>query len=190
VEPYHGCDILTFSFAEQTSDAVINTENHTVDIEITEGTSLTNLVATFTLSEGATTKVDGVFQTSGTSENDFTEGVTYVVVAEDGINETEWTVNVTVENNSTGIEDLENLELRIFPNPATNYINVKSNMVQNDHVSLEIIDITGKIKSSKQIYLNNNLNVTLYFDDEITSGIYFLRVKTDSRTITQQFIVK
>jgi len=190
VEPYHDVDILTFSFVEQTGDAVINTENHTVNIEVTEGTSLINLVATFTLSEGATTKVDGIFQTSGTSENDFTEVVTYVVVAEDYINEMEWNVNVTVEDNSTGIENVENSEFKIFPNPATNYIQIKSNLVQNDLVNLEIIDVTGKIKFLKQIYLNNDLNITLYFDDEITSGIYFLRVKTDSRTITQRFIVK
>lgn len=190
VLPYTGTDILIFSFAEQTGDAVINTENHTVDIEVTEGTSVTNLVATFTLSTGAIAKVDGEDQTSGVTEIDFTETVTYVILAEDNINETEWNVNVTVENNSTGIDDKAEVEFMLFPNPAVNFINIKSNSIRNELVNIELIDITGKIISSKQIYSDTDLNVTFYFDNKIKAGIYFLRVNTNTITNTQRFIVK
>lgn len=43
-------DFLTFSFTEQTGNATINATNHTADIEVANGTDLTNLIATFTLS--------------------------------------------------------------------------------------------------------------------------------------------
>ncbi len=59
-------DILTFSFAEQTGDATINSTNHTVNIEVANGTNLTNLVATFTLSDLATAFIGATEQTSGT----------------------------------------------------------------------------------------------------------------------------
>ena len=52
-------DILTYSFGmpPQTGNADINSSLHTIDIEVESGTDITNLVATFTLSDGATVKV-------------------------------------------------------------------------------------------------------------------------------------
>ncbi len=81
-------DFLTFILAEQTNDAIIDTDNHTVNIEVVEGTDLTNLEASFTLSENAITE---------NNFTDFSENVVYNVVAENGDEQT-WTVSVTVEN--------------------------------------------------------------------------------------------
>jgi len=64
-------DILAYSFVEQTGPATIDPINHTVDIEVANGTSLSYLVATFTLSGGATTTVFSSTQTSGVSNLDF-----------------------------------------------------------------------------------------------------------------------
>ena len=50
-------DIISFSFAEQTGVATPNSTNHTIDIEVANGTSLTNLIATFTLSDMATSYI-------------------------------------------------------------------------------------------------------------------------------------
>ena len=44
-----------------------------IDIEVEYGTVLTNLFSTFTLSAGASAKVGGVAQVSGTTENDFNQ---------------------------------------------------------------------------------------------------------------------
>ena len=101
-------DILTYSLGmpPQTGDSDINPTLHTVDIEVEAGTDLTNLVATFTLSDGATAKVSSVEQVSGTTQNDFTSIVTYAVTAEDGATTQSWTVTVTEEvllNNETDI---------------------------------------------------------------------------------------
>jgi hypothetical protein len=90
-------DIVSYSFAEQTGDAVIDSENHLVDIEVSAETDVANLVATFTLSDGASATVSTVDQVSGVTSNDFTSAVTYLVTAEDGIASQEWTVTVSVE---------------------------------------------------------------------------------------------
>jgi len=87
-------DILSFSFPEQTASAVINSTNKTVDIQVANGTILTNLVASFTLSAGATAYIGGTLQQSGVTVNDFTNPVTYTVTAEDGTAQV-WTVTVT-----------------------------------------------------------------------------------------------
>ncbi len=66
-------DILSFGFGTppQTGDANINSSLHTIDIEVEAGTDVTNLISTFTLSDGATAKVGDVDQESGVTANNF-----------------------------------------------------------------------------------------------------------------------
>ena len=40
-------DILSFSFTEATGAATINSSNHTIDVEVANGTDLTDLSPTF-----------------------------------------------------------------------------------------------------------------------------------------------
>jgi hypothetical protein len=88
-------DFLTYSLSQQTVAATINTTNHTVVIEVVHGTSLTALVASFTLSPFSSAKVGAVAQVSGVTANNFTNPVSYTITAEDGTTQI-WTVTVTV----------------------------------------------------------------------------------------------
>ena len=89
-------DIDAFSVPGQTGDTMINKENHTVEITVPYGTTVNNLVVTFTLSHGATAKVGTMPQVSGTTANDFTTPVTYSITAEDGVTTQPWTVTVNI----------------------------------------------------------------------------------------------
>lgn len=91
-------DIVAFALAEQTSPAVIDAAAHTVEVVVLNGTELGALVATFTLSPGATATVGGVAQVSGTTANDFTAPVAYTVAAQNGDTQA-WTVTVTEDTN-------------------------------------------------------------------------------------------
>lgn len=88
-------EIITYTIPGQTGNSVISVEGHTIAVDVPSDTEVTNLVATFTLSEGATSSVEGVAQTSGETENDFTSPVVYTVTAEDKTTIQEWTVTVT-----------------------------------------------------------------------------------------------
>lgn len=101
-------DILTFEVPGQIGSSVINSTNGTIGITVSSDTSVNNLAATFTLSEktkGAA--VDGVLQTSGITQNDFTSPVTYAVMAEDGTIKG-WNVTVSVQGEAEppGIDGL------------------------------------------------------------------------------------
>ncbi|MEP1791379.1 FG-GAP-like repeat-containing protein, partial [Reichenbachiella sp.] len=89
-------DFLSYIFPSQSGPATFDTDNHTISIEVASGTDLTSLVATFTLSSGATTKANGTTQISGTTANDFSSQVNYTVTSEDGSTSQVWTVTVTV----------------------------------------------------------------------------------------------
>jgi hypothetical protein len=84
-----------FSVLGQT--AVIDAASRTVKATVACGTNLTALTPTFTLTPaGATAKVNGNVQTSGVTEVDFSEPVTYTLATADGQTTAVWTVTVTL----------------------------------------------------------------------------------------------
>ncbi|NCC88071.1 MAG: hypothetical protein EOM05_09445 [Clostridia bacterium] len=97
-DPSDEADILSFSFAEQTGDAVIDAVNRTIAIEVASDADITDLIATFTTSDFVDSIVVGLTpQVSGTTSNDFTSPVDYELTAQDGTTTITWTVTVTVE---------------------------------------------------------------------------------------------
>nr|HQD54729.1 cadherin-like beta sandwich domain-containing protein [Peptococcaceae bacterium] len=102
-------EITAFNLPYAVGPATINSAAGTIAIELggSDSIDITNLVATFSLSEGATARVNGVLQISEVTANDFTNPVTYVVTAENGIVVKEWTITVTVRVNSITLEGID-----------------------------------------------------------------------------------
>jgi len=73
---------------------VVNEAAKTITVVLPSGTNVTALIATFTTT-GASIKVGGTAQVSGTTANDFTNPVTYTVTAADSTTAA-YTVTVTV----------------------------------------------------------------------------------------------
>jgi predicted secreted protein len=90
-------EILMFSFANATESMTIVTGAGTVAVHLKSGTTITALVAHFTLSPGAIAKIGTTRQVSGITANNFTSAVTYVVTAQDGATQKTWTVTVTAD---------------------------------------------------------------------------------------------
>ncbi len=80
----------------QDYSATYNESTNTWDVgPLPPTTVVTSLIASFEVSAGASVKVRGVAQASGTTPNDFTGDVAYVVTAEDGSSST-YTISVDV----------------------------------------------------------------------------------------------
>ena len=144
-----GNDILTYSFAEETSPAVIDNINHNIDIEVAYGTDLSALVADFTLSQGAIAQIGTVHQISGSTPNSFIAVVTYAVISESG-SVIAWTVNVTLA--PAPVADLALLE----PMP-NNY--EECNMTAN-----EVMDILFSNVGSTVFTSGTSINVSYQID--------------------------
>ena len=110
-------DILTFSIPEQTIAATIDASAHTINLEVPDGTDLTNLTPTFTISSGAT--VDPV---SGVAQ-DFSSAFVYTITAQNPSVSQEWTVSVAFpkEEQTITFNAIENqfLESETFTLTAT-----------------------------------------------------------------------
>ncbi len=91
---------FTFGVDIDLENAVISSANGEVDITVINGTDVTALTPTITVSDGAE-----ISPASG-AEQDFTDPLVYTVTAEDGTTTKDWTVTVTV---SATLSDLANI---------------------------------------------------------------------------------
>lgn len=83
----------------QSFDCTVDTKQMTVTGRSTNVIDMTSLVATFVVAEGVKVYVGTVLQSSGKSANDFSKGVTYRLVTENGLEEL-YEVSIT---NLTGL---------------------------------------------------------------------------------------
>lgn len=82
--------ITSFSFVEETAPATIDTAAKTIDIEVANGTNLSSIVPTFTVSTGANANpASGIAQ-------DFSSTFHYTITSQSGLYVNDWTVNVTL----------------------------------------------------------------------------------------------
>ena len=101
--------ILSFSFTQALNpklstsqvDGVIDEVGKTITLQV-NANALPNLIATFSMSDGARLEVDGTLQESGVTPNDFSKPVTYTVTTEDGTTEN-YTVSVTTKSSDKSI---------------------------------------------------------------------------------------
>jgi len=104
-----------FTFAGIVGTATINESASTITAKATATTDLTKIAPVFSVSQGATVTVNGTPQVSGSTQNNFTNSVIYVVISEDAKTNKPWTVSITKEGSDPGeLNDLANFETFTF----------------------------------------------------------------------------
>ena len=94
--------LTAFRFSNPAVSGTITESAKTVALTVPFGTDVTALVATFTVSSGASAKVGSTAQVSGTTANNFTSPITYTVVAGDGSTQA-YVVTVTIASNTAKV---------------------------------------------------------------------------------------
>ena len=84
-------------------------------------------------------------------------------------------------------EDFAN-QLTLFPNPASNNINVQLQGETNTYIDIELFSITGQLID--RVYHGPNTETIYYNCSKIKNGVYFVRLKTDrNKVYIRKFIV-
>ena len=78
-------------------------------------------------------------------------------------------------------------KFRAFPNPANLNFNLGFNLSQKEEVSVELINMSGKVVISQR--LSNVLNQIVGFEAPNQPGIYFIRVKGSNFTQIQKLFI-
>ena len=95
----------------------------------------------------------------------------------------------TLALTTVGIADLEKVGITsIYPNPITSLLNIQFSDNQQD-VQLEIFDVSGRVHLQKRIGAINQNSVETLNLDNLTTGVYSLRVLTKENQATFRIVV-
>ena len=109
----------------------------------------------------------------------------------DNINIYEGPSSDDIVTGSSGINELTSINgLSVYPNPADNELSVDFIVQTAQEVVLTVQDVTGKVTQSNVISANEGSNLVLMNTQELSSGIYFIEVKTAGARQVKQFVVK
>ena len=118
----------------------------------------------------------------------FTATNTFVVIyvrspgAIDGSTETFWD-NFSIVDATLSVNDVLASKFKVYPNPASDYIQIESNNVQISSVGL--YSVLGKEVISQETLTNNRVDVS-----NLTSGVYFMKINADGGSVTKKVVVQ
>ena len=91
------------------------------------------------------------------------------------------TMEVTISNQTTGINEFSVQNLSIYPNPVQNELFIELGKVQV--AEIYILDLTGKVVKSVANKNTKSIDVS-----SLTQGVYILEVVTENGVLTNRFI--
>jgi hypothetical protein len=182
----HSTEVLSYGFSKppQKGVAVIDNNAHIIDIVVESQTDLTNLIATFTLPEGATASVDGVDQESGVTANDFTDPITFLVNADDGVSSQGWVVTL---NLATGMVENSIFNMSIYPNPIKSRATIDFNNPDHSSYRLSIYNLTGR----KVLEMDNITSDKIELrGDMLPAGSYIIKLTGEKVFINKVIVME
>ena len=128
------------------------------------------------------------------------QGSYTIVCSADGY-QSKTITNVNVTNNnetrldielaplvSVGEEEDTALEMSVFPNPATDNIQILIDKIHNQNLSFEIYDVNGQLVYSENISNQNDFMIRKMNISDYAAGVYTLVLKSDSGVQHVKFV--
>ena len=92
---------------------------------------------------------------------------------------------VGVTNVTAGVENLS-----LYPNPASNQVSIQMELKNNTSISMEIIDMTGKVVySSPSEELTSGMQSRTISTANFATGIYNVRIQTGTGFVTERLTI-
>lgn len=79
---------------------------------------------------------------------------------------------------------------RVYPNPATDVLNIEVNASQASEMSISVYNIMGQQVMNTSVNISTGINRPSINTSDLNSGIYFVTVKANGFENTMKFIVK
>ncbi|MFN5844377.1 MAG: T9SS type A sorting domain-containing protein [Flavobacteriia bacterium] len=81
-------------------------------------------------------------------------------------------------------------ELSLYPNPASDEVNIRFALSQAENTILQIRDVAGRISGKYEIKANEGANLVMLNTADLAAGSYFVTIQAGTATSTLQFVVK
>ena len=154
------------------NEQIVN-QDTTIIITVPANTDLTKLVASFKVQLNAVVTVRDLNQISGTTANDFTDTVTYLITLANG--KTKYVKVIVKKEQLSKLTSLEN-KTQVYPNPTNGTIFVKG---ESGFLSILVKDVLGRIIYTKQLPQYNGEIFSFEFN-ELEDQILFVHLLNNS----------
>jgi hypothetical protein len=75
----------------------------------------------------------------------------------------------------------------VYPNPATDVLNIEVNMLKNENSTIQIVDMLGNILINTPIMFEKGFNTIPMNINALSKGNYFIKIKMDQEIAVQKF---
>jgi hypothetical protein len=99
----------------------------------------------------------------------------------------ETTTTYTPATNGLTQSELENLNIDLFPNPATDLVTLQVNGLVKENLTVELTDLTGRTVLEKTIYAGST--IAFFETQTLNAGEYLVRVKSADNAITKKLLL-
>jgi len=84
----------------------------------------------------------------------------------------------------------DEIEIKIYPNPCNEFVNITANFDKPQSINLNIYDINSRLIMNKQINVQAGDNLLKINLDSIKQGIYFIEINTGDTSYIRKISVK
>lgn len=99
--------------------------------------------------------------------------------------------NITIRTGTVSIDKVIDLsELKLFPNPTTDILNVSLTMKISENVNFTVINSVGQEVISTSETLNEGNQQAMLNVSDLASGVYILNIHTEGGTTQRKFVKK
>jgi hypothetical protein len=97
----------------------------------------------------------------------------------------DYTVNITTSG--VGLSENDLSAITIYPNPSSDFLNIDLSSANKEVQSIFLVDITGKLIQTIDVYENALLKLNL---SSFASGLYYIKISSAFNTIVRQVVKK
>jgi hypothetical protein len=84
----------------------------------------------------------------------------------------------------------DEIEIGLYPNPASDFVNIKANVSEISRMSIGLFDMTGKsLLQTDEYELSAGANTISVDISSLPQGTYFVKIESDQKTIVKKVIV-
>jgi hypothetical protein len=88
------------------------------------------------------------------------------------------------------VNERSNASLSIYPNPSDGNFYLEANLTATSNVYLQIFALNGQMVNNVQLANQPTGTLNYQFNQNLKTGIYVLRLKTENSVMSQKIIIK
>ncbi len=100
----------------------------------------------------------------------------------------EWAENIS-DYTSTEERNIENMNVRVYPNPASDVVNVSYFLQDRQDVEISLSNAMGSVIETSATSSNMGNNSAMINTSDLSNGVYFINLKSGEDVITKKFMI-